>query len=374
MKAYETCTGCAACASVCPKQAISMQPNAEGFLFPVTDAAKCVHCGLCDKVCGAAPEKHSLLQAFAVQNQNQDILRTSTSGGAASALCLQILGRNGLVYAASYSVEEGPHWLRIDDASKLSQIRGSKYLQIGLTPFVIQSLTDDLADHEVLFIGTPCQVDGVKKVVPEKNRNHLLLVDIICGGVISPDIEKRYENYLQSQKGQKPVKRDFRWKEQGRWESTYCSRTVYEDGSEVMLRGGEDLYTRAYTSERLLRESCYTCPYATMERTGDLTLGDCWGIEKESFSFPNAERGVSLVLANTERGKQFLSSLGDLVRIPLENGYPLERNKPLHHPTKRHGMRKAAYKLYHALPFETATGIVAYRYTIKKMLKGKENP
>ena len=35
------CCGCTACFNICPKNAISMQPDEEGFLYPVVDQEKC---------------------------------------------------------------------------------------------------------------------------------------------------------------------------------------------------------------------------------------------------------------------------------------------------------------------------------------------
>lgn len=47
----EDCCGCAACYSICPKSAISMQPDEEGFDYPVIDESKCIRCYQCIKVC-----------------------------------------------------------------------------------------------------------------------------------------------------------------------------------------------------------------------------------------------------------------------------------------------------------------------------------
>ncbi len=47
----EECCGCTACYSICPKGAITMEEDEEGFLYPVIDDAKCVGCLMCQKVC-----------------------------------------------------------------------------------------------------------------------------------------------------------------------------------------------------------------------------------------------------------------------------------------------------------------------------------
>lgn len=45
------CCGCTACNAICPKNAISMQPDEEGFDYPIVDAEKCIRCYMCLKVC-----------------------------------------------------------------------------------------------------------------------------------------------------------------------------------------------------------------------------------------------------------------------------------------------------------------------------------
>ncbi len=47
----EECCGCAACFAICPKHAIRMAEDEEGFAYPTIDAASCVGCEACVKVC-----------------------------------------------------------------------------------------------------------------------------------------------------------------------------------------------------------------------------------------------------------------------------------------------------------------------------------
>ena len=49
--ATEKCCGCSACYAICPVEAITMEPDVEGFLYPSVNAEKCIRCYSCIGVC-----------------------------------------------------------------------------------------------------------------------------------------------------------------------------------------------------------------------------------------------------------------------------------------------------------------------------------
>lgn len=51
IKSKLDCCGCTACASSCPKSAITMVPDEEGFLYPKIDMRRCIECGACERAC-----------------------------------------------------------------------------------------------------------------------------------------------------------------------------------------------------------------------------------------------------------------------------------------------------------------------------------
>lgn len=69
------CCGCGACVSVCPKDAITMQPDRYGFLYPSIDGDTCIHCHLCLKVCAFKCDLRVWLQAG---NRNLAVGASST--------------------------------------------------------------------------------------------------------------------------------------------------------------------------------------------------------------------------------------------------------------------------------------------------------
>ena len=361
------CSGCAACSSVCPINAIEMKEDSEKFSYPNINRNICISCKKCENICSAPTEFNKDFTGYAAQNENKEELRESTSGGIVSALCKTIISEGGVVYAAAYDVKKGGYWTVIESNDQIRQIRGSKYLQIDLKRKDYDFIRDELKRRKLLFIGTPCQVDGVKKVFSGNESSNLYLIDIICGGVISSKIEQLYLKYL-GKSGKELIYRRFRSKVNGIWERTYHSEYHYSDGSMFSFKGAEDLYNRLYMSERLLRESCYNCKYTTNDRVGDITVGDCWGIEKEEFQFPNIEEGVSLVLANNSKGKLLLNRTKGINKTELVNLKPIKENKPLNNHIKRHAMRRISYKLFSIFSFKVAASIICYRYYIKKII------
>lgn len=99
------CCGCTACANICPKGAIEMTPDEEGFLYPSVDKNSCVECGLCDRVCPIRQKSESKpkkVESYVLRTKADDVLMNSTSGGFVTPLAEYVLEQNGVVCAAAY--------------------------------------------------------------------------------------------------------------------------------------------------------------------------------------------------------------------------------------------------------------------------------
>lgn len=218
------CCGCTACASICAHDAITMQPDALGFLYPVVDKDKCVDCGLCEKVCAFNDHYDTSLNlpkpdAYAARHKDMKEVETSRSGAAFIAISDYVLENGGVVYGAGYTDHFRVVHKRATTKEERDEFKGSKYVQSDMNT-VFRQVKKDLKDGlAVLFSGTPCQTAGLHSYVGRKLREHLILVDIVCHGVPSPYMWRDYIAYLEKKQGDKICWVNFRDKQKFGWKA-----------------------------------------------------------------------------------------------------------------------------------------------------------
>lgn len=313
-----SCCGCTACKSICPYDAISMKPDNMGFFYPVVDSSKCVDCGLCEKVCAfnAGYDKSLNLpypEAYAVRHKDIKEVSTSRSGAAFIALSDWILAQGGVVYGAGY--EDGFRVVHKKAKTKKErdEFKGSKYVQSDLKETFAQIKSELKAGIIVLFSGTPCQTSGLASFVGSKLREKLYLVDIVCHGVPSPFIWRDYLQYIENKVGDKAISVDFRDKTELGWAAhkesfTFSSKKIYRK-----------TYTYMFYEHIMFRPSCEVCYFTNIVRPSDVTLADFWGWEKTDSTFNKDNKGVSLVLCNTNKGHElFMKVVEDMLIIKTE--------------------------------------------------------
>lgn len=311
---HNVCTGCSACSNACLKHAVEMKPVGRlGHLYPVVDEEICVDCKACERACpvlNLVPLQKAPY-AIAAWAKSPEENKASTSGGVATAMARSILKSGGIVYGCANQGVEVQH-VRIDDESDLELLRGSKYVQstIGL---VFQQVKQDLKiGKRVLFIGTPCQNAGLRAYLRDVNEN-LILVDIVCHGV--PSL-KLLQEHIKKITPLNKVKK-FRFRDGiggvfGLFLFNYSDDLIYQ--SDYWRNHYDDSYYCLFMQGYTYRPSCNTCRYAQGQRCSDLTIGDFWGLGKESDFIPVAPAfGYSVVLPNTEHGLKFLDNLHDLL-------------------------------------------------------------
>lgn len=302
------CCGCSACVHICPKQCVSLFLDNEGFLYPKVNASDCIDCGLCEKVCPVISQKEEKkpLETIAALSINEDIRLKSSSGGIFTLLAENIIKQGGIVFGARFDEE----WAVVIDSAKtqdeIELFRGSKYLQARIGDSYKQCKEELDKGKEVLFSGTPCQIAGLQNFL-RKPYSNLLTVDFVCHGVPSPGVWKKYlEEVLNSSK--KAIKDvNFRNKPEG-WRKFHLTINWDEENNTCTLssRYSDNPYMRAFLANMILRPSCYECPAKSGRSHSDITIADFWGVENFVPELDD-DKGVSLVLVNTDKGKNTIS-------------------------------------------------------------------
>ncbi len=342
------CTGCSACAAVCPRDAISMVRDKEGFPFPAVDPEKCVQCGACTNTCPMlrTREPKPIPAAFAAWNREADVRRDSTSGGAFSALADYVLEGGGVVFGAALDGQQHLRHIACFRKEDLWRLRGAKYVQSDLEG-VFREVKKCLETRQVLFSGTPCQVDGLYHYLKDRPEN-LTTCDLVCQGVPSPGVWEDMARLIEKKRGRELQTVRFRNKVEG-WKNSHLT-AVYDDGTVDTRPLFQTEYGRAFGRALFLRPCCYRCPYACMNRPGDFTLGDLWGLRPDELP-EQQQKGVSLLLVNTPHGSHVFDQLR-LSRQP----FPVERaiagNPRLASPIAQPTDRSAFFAAYALEPFD----------------------
>ena len=344
------CCGCTACASICTHEAITMQPDVLGFLYPVVDESKCTNCGLCDKVCAFHSGYNKELNlpeplAFAARHKDMNQIAASQSGAAFAVLSDWILEQNGVIYGVGYEGHFRVAHKKAVTKEQRDEFRGSKYVQSDLNT-VFKQVKKDLKDGLiVMFSGTPCQTAGLTSFVGKALRENLFVMDIVCHGVPAPYVWKDYLDYLERKEGGIITGVNFRDKKLKGWRSHV--ETFNFDNNTIA-----HTYTYTFYNHIMLRHSCGECPYTNLKRPSDVTVADFWGIEKTPAAYLGEDnKGCSLMLINTEKGKAWFDQIKDRMNVhQVSTKECLQPN--LQQPSQMHPKRDEFENYYQSYGFE----------------------
>lgn len=343
------CCGCTACMNICPKKAITMQEDNEGFLYPVIDEKKCIQCGLCEKVCAfqngsSISERLDQICVYAAKNKSDDLRLKSSSGGMFLTISDYILENKGVIYGVAFDKNLKAQHIRAEKEVDRNRCLGSKYSQSELND-IFKLVKQDLEKGKlVLFTGTPCQVAGLNSFLSNTNRDNLILVDIVCHGTPSPKLFQEYIHYMEKKRKSKVKEfyhraKDFGWR-------VHNEKVVYENNKSDNKSNLSQAWKYIFFSHFALRSACYNCPYTNTKRISDITIADFWGIEKFAPEFAD-KKGVSLVITNTKKGSEIFENIKENIKYIERNiEEAKEKNPNLVKPTECPDNREKFWEEY----------------------------
>ena len=356
----EQCTGCMLCGDCCPKSAISFYEDLEGFKYPKVDEVTCISCGICVKNCPAlSPFKNNSAEnSFAVFATDDSKREAGSSGGVFGLLAEDVLNKSGRVWGAAFDNQIHLVHTKADSTDELKPLLKSKYIQSNLAGVYHQIKQDLREGRYTLFCGTPCQVNALKNFVGNKREN-LILVDFVCHGVPSQNLFDKTIQWYEKKNGKKVEWFQFRYKSADvKHPQSYAIK--HTEGNKISIGLHYQFpYYFGFQKYITLRPSCYQCKWACPERSGDITLGDYWGVEKYIPNL-NAKEGLSMVLCNTAVGQKMLDDLkinGSVCvhELAIENA--MAENGCLRNPSFEKKERKEFFKNLEEKSFEEVVKI-----------------
>lgn len=375
-KNRDYCSGCGACVDICSKNAISMTVDNYGFEYPEIDLMQCIQCGLCQNCC---PEKESETQVpvkqFAAINRNDQRRLFSSSGGIFPAIAEIMIMKGWHIFGAALIQDEfNVKHIEIISVNDLEKIQGSKYVKSdlkGIFKWIKKLLT---MGEKVVFTGTPCQVSALKKYV-KREYDTLLLIDLICHGVPSPIWWKESLKLFEKQH-HSPVKNVI-FRDNTQLDKAHYGKITLSNGIEIPYSRENSSFYDLFLNSSILRESCYSCQFASVHRPGDITLGDFWNFSREYNINLLAEKdkvdlhhGISSVLVNTIKGMKIVESIGsDAWFKEVELRSIVDNNDQLQHPTQKGKNRKTALFLYKHFGYIAIDKYWVIKDGVKKLLK-----
>lgn len=371
------CCGCTACVQRCPKQCIVMHEDKEGFLYPKVDTAKCIDCGLCEKVCPVLNVADDRLpqKVLAAKNKNEQIRKTSSSGGIFTILAEQVINDGGVVFGVKFNDKWEVVHSYTETIDGLAAFRGSKYVQSFIGNSFKETETFLKQGRKVLFSGTPCQIAGLKRYL-RKEYSNLLTVECACHGVPSPKVWKEYLKEVKANCGATSILDVcFRDKSTG-WKSysvSYKCKSKQDVYKRYSAQHYDNPFMSAFLGDFILRPSCYSCVAKAGSSGADIALADFWGIENILPHFDD-DKGCNLLIdysgrASYENGCELLTaSYEDAVKynpaVVRSFNKPLNRDFFFHRFNKGRGCIGALYDIINSNLF-----MRAYRLIYRKVIE-----
>ncbi|WP_281952796.1 Coenzyme F420 hydrogenase/dehydrogenase, beta subunit C-terminal domain [Anaerobutyricum hallii] len=303
----KNCCGCTACYTICPKSAIQMKEDQEGFLYPRISTDQCINCGLCEKICpiinrSIESDNNETMQ-IGIQNKDLKQRMESTAGGAFSLIAEYVIDNHGYVYGAGWENALVVH-KEVCNQEGIKELRGSKYVQSSLKETFGNIEKKLKAGALVLFVGTPCQVNALHRITGDNEK--LILIDLLCLGVSSPGILNSWIQYLKKKYKSNVCNVEFRNKRFGY--ATTNVRINFENGQKLEQKYDSKSYSQTFFKGYNVRPSCYECKFRMIPRVSDFTIGDFVDIGMYSKSLDD-DKGTTLMYVHTDKARKILSEI-----------------------------------------------------------------
>ncbi|VFQ46556.1 Coenzyme F420 hydrogenase/dehydrogenase, beta subunit C-terminal domain [Desulfoluna butyratoxydans] len=349
-KSPDSCYGCRACEQICESDAITMMLDHEGFLYPVFNESMCIQCGLCDRVCPnlITPTKRhktyplKVLAAWAKEKKDRS---EATSGGLFLAIATEVISRGGVVFGVAYDKSWNLYHSMARTIEDCLKFRGSKYAQSDTRNTFKEAQKFLESGIFVYYTGTPCQIAGLRSFL-RKDYSNLLTSDIICHGTPSNKLFMREIMWKEEHEPRSIDTTSYRSKDRFGW--GYDWKITWNDGKTQYFDTGKSPYFVGFWNNSTLRPACYSCKFASINRQGDITLGDFWGVKKHVKKIRRTGSGVSMLLVNSQRGLDVISELKRIeVRISnIQTALKTQAHlsKPVSRPEARDGVYDRAYE------------------------------
>lgn len=324
------CSGCGACVEVCPTRAIAMGVDGEGFRYPAVDVSACISCGKCEKSCPFISPKscaEQLPDGLLLADDDDCRRAAASSGGAFALLASDVIAAGGIVFGAALDGDWGVRHIGVERVADLSRLKGSKYVESSPGDSYARVVEALAAGRRVMFVGTPCQVAGLRRVVG-KPHPLLLLVDVACHGVPSSMVWKQSLKEFCDKENISPkdiTAIDFRDKVKG-WKNYHF--TITHTHGSYSTR--EFPYIMGFAHDLYLRPSCHACRIKESGSYADVTLADAWGIEQMTSNARFLDdRGVSFVMVHTDKGCEAVAGIGAATIERVDAAKMLQHNRSI---------------------------------------------